>query len=425
LVSHLKNILHSPDFLNRHRKSPRDFSRNRQLPFPTVVLFLANLLKSSLEVELNNFFKHINGSDIACPEVSDSAFCQARKKLKYEAFIELNQEQVTFFYHNFPVRTWNDFRLLSIDGSTLRLIHTVDIAKHFSEKELSKDECPLARVSQLFDVRNKITIDAAISPYSVGERELAEQHISFLKPNDLVLLDRGYPAYWFFQSIRSKNAHFCMRMNLDHWNEVNDFYQSGKKESVITLNTCSHSLNICREKQLSIEPMLVRLIRVVLENGNVEILATSLMDSDRFPYECFAALYHERWGVEECYKIIKHRLQMENFTGKSVDSIYQDFYARIFTLNLTAIMVHPVQDDINKKSVHKKHDYQVNFTKALSNMKDSLVLLFVKSGLEKMIEKLFHLFGKKPEAKRSNRKNPRNRKTRNRQIYSMNYKPTR
>jgi hypothetical protein len=32
----------------------------------------------------------------------------------------------------------------------------------------------------------------------IGERELAAQHLLNVMPNDLILLDRGYPAWWLF-----------------------------------------------------------------------------------------------------------------------------------------------------------------------------------------------------------------------------------
>ncbi len=61
-----------------------------RLSFVIVVLFLLNLLKRAAQDELDEFFKMLNGDDIAARIVTKSAFFQARKKLKYEAFIELN-----------------------------------------------------------------------------------------------------------------------------------------------------------------------------------------------------------------------------------------------------------------------------------------------------------------------------------------------
>ncbi len=181
----------------------------------------------------------------------------------------------------------------------------------------------------------------------------------------------------------------------------------------------------CREHAISTDPLTVRLIRVELENGDIEILMTSLLDSTQFPSELFGNLYHERWGIEENFKTMKHRLQMENFTGKSVESIYQDFHARIFSLNLTAVLIHNVQDEISYESTNRAYSYQVNFTKALSYIKDTLVLLFVRSSVTTLINDLMNLFRQKPEPIRPDRNYSRKRKIRNRQTYSYGYKQTR
>jgi hypothetical protein len=71
----------------------------------------------------------------------------------------------------------------------------------------------MARVSQMYDVLNKLTVDAFISPKSEGERELAAYHFLKLMPQDLILLDRGYPAHWLFKLVLSMDANFCARIS--------------------------------------------------------------------------------------------------------------------------------------------------------------------------------------------------------------------
>jgi len=62
-----------------------------------VVIFLLNLLKRSQQDELDEFFKLQKGTQVTVRVVTKSAFTQARKKLKYAAFIELNREQTAYF----------------------------------------------------------------------------------------------------------------------------------------------------------------------------------------------------------------------------------------------------------------------------------------------------------------------------------------
>ncbi len=82
------------------------------------------------------------------------ALSLARKKLKYDAFIEFNRHLLEFFYDRFQnTKTWNGFNLLAVDGSTLKLFKYNDIRQHFGIMKPNKGPaCVIARVSQMFDV---------------------------------------------------------------------------------------------------------------------------------------------------------------------------------------------------------------------------------------------------------------------------------
>ena len=216
LLTTLKQRLTAPDFLERHRRFPKDFTRQRCLPFVVVILFLLNVVKRALQDELDEFFKLDSGTAVAARVVTKSAFSQARQKLKAEAFVELNSVQVNYFYDHFAYRTWHGLRLLAVDGSTALLPATSGIVAHFG----LWGSVPLARVSQMFDPLNKITVEALIGPKALGEREYAARHFALIGSGDLVLLDRGYPAFWLFVLILSRDAQFCARVSVGVWNVV-------------------------------------------------------------------------------------------------------------------------------------------------------------------------------------------------------------
>jgi hypothetical protein len=209
------------------------------------------------------------------------ALSLARRKLKYSAFIELNEHLLEFFYKHFKnKKTWNGFNLLAIDGSTLKLFKYKDIREHFGTmKPNNGPEVPMARISQMFDVLNKVTSDAIIKPYRVGERDLLHEHMIKLLPNDLLLLDRGYPAYWIFNLILSRGGNFCARIS-KQWKIVRCFIESGARETIIDLNASYLSKNECLEMGLDVRPLRLRLIRVELESGQIEVLITSLTDEN-------------------------------------------------------------------------------------------------------------------------------------------------
>ena len=426
LIEFIKKTIFSEKFLSLSKQSHKDFIRNRLLPFHQIIFFLMNLIKGSYQDELDHFFKALDHSESFVRKVTKSAFCKARKKLKYDAFIQLNLETVNYFYDHFHPKKWFGFTLLAIDGSTVKIPRTPEVEKHFGVWGAnSENPCPLARISQMFDVLNKITVDAIIAPKSTGERELCESHFLNLMPNDLVLLDRGYPAYWLFNLILSWGGHFCARVQVDKWISVKKFFRSGKPQQIIHLKAPASSIAKCRELGLDTLDLKLRLIRIELENGETEILITSLIDTETYPVEIFYDLYHHRWPVEEDYKLMKCVIELENFTGKSVLSVYQDFHARVFSKNLTAMLAFPARLRVEQEK-DKRYPYQINFTQAVSKMKDTIVLLFNRplDRVKNLIAALHDLFVKTVEPVRPNRKFPRNHKIQKRGFYPS-YKPIR
>ncbi len=425
-IEHLDNLINSKEFLKRHRFSEKHFNRERLLSFPTLIYYFINLPKGSYQTELNNYFKILAHLECAEQFVSKAALCQARKKLKFEAFIELNQDANNYFHQRLSPHKWHGFNLVTTDGSTIRLPKQEEIMDHFGVLKPNKGaSCPLARVSQLYDVLNKITIDAIISPLEFGERELATQHFLNLLPDDLVLMDRGYPAYWLYKLILSQGSNFCARISCTGWKTIRKFYESGKNEKIISLRAPSSSFKKCRELGLDVKPLKLRVIRVVLDTGETEILITSLTKKKRFHHEIFSELYHCRWPVEEDYKVMKCRIEIENFSGKSVLSVFQDFHSRVFSKNLTAIFAHFTEDEIDRTTARRKHPYQLNFTEALSLIKNTIVLLFnrPKEIVKSLISSIHKIFVKTIEPIRPGRSFPRKHKIRRREFYPT-YKRT-
>jgi hypothetical protein len=424
LIEFLKNIITSPEFIARHRQSDTDFTRKRKMPFHLLIVFLLNVLRGSYQDQLDRFFKILFRFDVANRVVSKAALTKARMKLKYQAFIELNHHLNAFLEKNFNPKTWFGFRLLTIDGSTIRLPRCEDIAKHFGVWKVRQGRpSPMARISQLYDTINKITVDALISPKHIGERDLAAQHLLNIMPTDLVLLDRGYPAWWLFVLITSLEANFCARISCTKWKIVRSFFQSNSKERIIWLPPPTTSIKTAQQMGMDLKPLKLRLLRIK-HDGKTQVLITSLTDTKLYPYEVFAELYHKRWPVEEDYKTIKCRIEMENFSGQSALSVYQDFHAKVVLKNLVSVLALPVNDILANSMTSRKYDYQINFTQAISKSKDVIALLFQRttSKLIQLIESLQDIFLKTIEPIRPGRKYPRRHNVSCRK-YFLNYKP--
>ena len=196
------------------------------------------------------------------------------------------------------------------------------------------------------------------------------------------------------------------------WGHQKKFYRSGKYDKITTISPSPKAIRQCKEMGLDITPLKLRLIRVDIDNGTPEILITSLLDKIEYPLEIFSELYAMRWPVEEDYKVLKRRVEIERFSGFSVQSVYQDFHANVFAKNLTSILAYSVKDEIDERYRNRKHPYQINFTQALSKMKDSIVLIFQRASdvAFNILSGLCENFIQTVEPVRKGRKYPRNHK---------------
>ena len=370
-------------FKAKHRLTENSFNRTRKLPFSVLLTYFLNLTKGSYQQELDNFFAVIHSNPAPTQVVTKSALTQARKHLSHTAFIDLNHQVVNDYYTDHPaLKTWKGFRLCAIDGSKLRLPNEPDIIETFgvhTGRESQKD-CSLALASVYYDVLNHISIDSSINPVHASERDCAAAHLESALPHDLSLLDRGYNAFWLYSLYQAKKQSFCMRAKVKQSLVFKAFADSRKAEAVVMLEPGDRSLKQCREKGLSTSPLKLRLIRVELNTGEIEVLITNLMDEQVYPSSEFKPLYHLRWGIEENYKRLKQWVEIENFSGKSALSVKQDFYAKVLTTNLVSMAANVAQTQVDKTTAHRKLNYQVNFAQAVSKMKNTVLELLLISG---------------------------------------------
>ena len=111
---------------------------------------------------------------------------------------------------------------------------------------------------------------------------------------------------------------------------------------------------------------------------------------------------------------------MENWSGKSSLTIRQDFHAKVFTLNLTAVLTRTAQQQVDEHHRGDNHPKQVNLTHALCAMKGTLVRLLTRSDPLELLRALIDDFARTVEPVRPRRLYPRRKGLHG---YHMAYKP--
>lgn len=337
--------------------------------------------------------------------MTKSAFSQARLKINPSAFIALNQQLLRFTHHHCAQHRWRGFRIIAGDSSGLRLPHHPALAQQYGLNGADTDRpYVIAKAFGLLDVANKIITYAQLAPHTCCERTLLINSLNHLQSEDLLVLDRGFPAFWVFAALYQHQKSFCVRLDNNGFAFVNEFLRSRKTDSLITINPSYEAKKRCRELDLPLTPITLRLIRVRLPNGNTHVLATSLLDQLAFPAHEFADLYHQRWGIEEWFKTLKCRLMVEQFSGLSPLAVEQDFHAKILAANLCACLCQEAQAQL--PSQQQTH-YRVNFSYALSACKNMLPRFLLGLALHDRLLSLINLISNTLEQLRPMRSYPR------------------
>lgn len=373
----------------------KDFSRNRSLSFSVSILFMINFLTKSLSLEIVNFLSFFKRKEIPQKSFSKSAFVQARKKIKPEVFSYLNEKLTEEFYtDNSTVKTrFSGKRILSVDGSRLTLPRTRELEKIYGRtKNQTETYIIQGKACVLYDVLNKIGIGGVLSSVDTDERIQAKQLLGYCRKGDLIIYDRGFASFDFMYEHKKKQLDFVMRMRLDFSLVVRDFVAGGQDSQVLVMQPGKNT-NLQGKAYDKDTSLTVRLLRIVLPGGEIEVLATSLEDEIQYRNEIFKDLYFERWKIETYYDELKNKLKIEEFSGYSNQSILQDFYATLLVSNIQSLIVEEINEELQEKKDTKKYRYKVNISLSYGFLKDRIIgLLFSNSDMNKAIEELKTLF---------------------------------
>jgi len=349
-----------------------------------------------------------NVTSIKLSSFTQSAFIQSRNKINPEVFKHLSATIISEFYtdNDLSIKLWNGFRLLAVDGSRINMPDTKELENIYGRANNQTESGVVqGRTSILYDVLNKLVIDSKLVPLKIGEIPLAKEHLLKSKKGDLIIYDRGYPSFELVYLHNKQDVDYLFRVKVGFNNTVKAFVLSGKKSQVVELMPGKNKSH--KDKPFSKDSSIkVRLISIILDDGSIEVLMTSLLDSKKYKSKVFKELYFKRWGVETYYDELKNKLKVEYFSGYSNNTIQQDFNVAIFISNIQTLIVTELEEEIQEETKDRKLKYKVNANLSYGFLKDRIISLLTDSrDVEKELKELFkkHLVPIRP-----NRKNKRN-----------------
>lgn len=351
----ISEFIHSEDFLALSRLEPTAFTRKRKLSFPVVITAFLSCFKASVQSELNTLFANLDNRADLLQIVTAQAFTAARKKLSHLAFVHLNKRLFELVAEQSETPLWNGHRVVAADASKVRLYLKGAV------KRCMQDAIAFA----LYLPGLELTLSWELYSEHVAERQMLFEHLDHLDTNDLLVLDRGYPANWLYALLLQRQIDFCMRIDNTGIQQVKTFLRSNEMTRIIELSAPGRE--VCADYGIERQTMRLRLVRVRTPKGHDYALITSLLDTERYPSEAFSALYHSRWRIEEAFKRLKHRLALENTSGETWLAAQQDFGAKMVADNLHSLAVLDATQQVALEG-----PYKINRTYAFSVLKRCL-----------------------------------------------------
>jgi hypothetical protein len=315
------------------RQTERTSVRERDLPAHVVVYYviaLALYMHSSYREVLRCLLEGVQwllDPSAKVKVAGKSGISQARTRLGAEPVKQLYKAVVRPIAEKRTKGAWyRQWRLASLDGSTLDVADTAENEKAFGRPGASRGSSafPKIRFAALLENGTHVLWAAHVGPYATDELTLAESVIPALGKGMLCLADRFFPSYKLWRMAAKTGADLLWRVRGNARLDVECRLPDGSYLSYIYASTSDR-----RNRRNGIAVRVIDYRLEYVEGAEpVYRLITTVLDHTLAPAEELAALYHERWEIETALDELKTHLRGAQIVlrSKTPELVKQEFF---------------------------------------------------------------------------------------------------
>lgn len=364
----------------RYVKRPgQDFTHPRTLTFETVISLLLTMSENSIGKVLISRFQNSEKTPSA------SAFVQQRQKLLPAAMEALFRRFTTALR---PRRTFCGYRLLAVDGSSLKSAAYPEDPASYRSGTPRQHGWNLWHMNALYDLEAGIYTDLIVQKEHEKNEckalcQMAER--SPVSGKVILLADRNYESCNNLAYLEKKGWNYLIRIRDKGRAMAYGMPLPDQPEFDIPLRITLGRLTERQLKQLGravpesyyrIPPTMVfdflppespdfyelsfRIVRLQTATGAMETLITNL-DSECFPLQSLRLLYSRRWGIETSFRSLKYTVGLIHLHAKKPDLVLQEIFASFLVFNFVQAVTWAVDTSLGV-SKYKRH---VNFSDAV------------------------------------------------------------
>lgn len=283
---------------------------------------------------------------------SVGSYCKARMKIPVEVLNDLLR--YTAQEHQVGEERWCGHRVFIVDGSSLGLPDTKELAEHYGYPVNQKPGCgfPVAKFVALLHFGTGRITAVMDDPWREHDmRQLSTLHAR-LQNNDILLADRAFPSFAHWGALKQKKLHGVLRQKIAH-NQWLEF------EQLFCANTKNKELHIVSDERVAVSkkpstqrprwmpeeefqklPAQITLRRIIYSIGSAGyrsrkfILETTLLDQESYTADKLAELYLQRWRIEVTFNALKTSMNMAVLRCTSVKGVRRELLAFVIIYNL-------------------------------------------------------------------------------------------
>ena len=225
-------------------------------------------------------------------------------------------------------------RIWIADGSTLEAL----FRKLKSLEDLNAGQLA-GKICTVIDLVNRLPIEVWFHTNpDASETNFETPLLNLLSAKTLILLDRGFYHFHFFQQLIDREVHFITRLKakaaVKHLKIFS--YDHLLKDRLIQLGTVRRGAPV----------LTLRLIEIKVGKTSYSYI-TSVLDPQILPPYAVADLYRRRWRIEEAFHTVKRLLRLSYLWTGSINGIKLQVWATWLFYAVLVDLADAVADELS------------------------------------------------------------------------------
>jgi len=275
-----------------------------------------------------------------------AAYCRARIRLPITAIQSVHENLVAHFERcESSKQRWHGHRVLVVDGTGISMPDTQKNQRQYPQSKSAKPGCgfPEMKLVALFSLATGALLRHGESSRKHGELTLFRRLWEVLRPGDLVLADRGFCNFADFYRLAQRKIDSVMRLHQRRKRGVTLVKRLGPGDELVQWHKSKPTPKGITKEQWAAMPDRLT-VRHITFNPAIPgfrtkkiTIATTLLDSKRYPPAAFAELYRRRWLVELFLRDIKTTMGMDILRCKTPEMIEKELTMHLIAYNLVRL----------------------------------------------------------------------------------------